>query len=92
MSLPSSTPSTGKVELSGGTVEYRALTMIEGRKCRDARDEAEADALCISFATGVPLDEVKVWIETCSARDFRALIDAIMEDSSLSAAAKFPAG
>lgn len=91
MSLPSSAPSTGTVQLSGGPCEYRALTMVEGRKCRDAGDEREADAMCISFATGTPVDEVKVWIETCSAHDFRALIDAIMNDSGLSAAAKFPA-
>ena len=80
MSLPRAPRATATVELSVGTVEITSLTIGQVQAMQKTGDTM---ALGISFATGVPLDEVKAWIDEIPAGDSLALQAAIVELSGL---------
>jgi hypothetical protein len=91
VSLPASSAAsrTETVELSGGPVTVHGLTLNQSRACRDAT-ENEADALCISWGTDTPAQEVRDWLMVADPADAKKLLNAIMGLSGLTEAAKFP--
>lgn len=89
--LPFSSPATATVQLSGGEVAIRGLTIGQVRTCRKLQGD-DADYLAISMATGVSREEVAAWFDQAPAGDFAKLIEAIWDASGLGEGAKFPRG
>ena len=90
MSLPKGHLATRKVQLSGGEVEVRALTLTQSRIASDL-DGVERIIASIVFATGTDKPEVEAWLDTAPAGDATALLNAIVEVSGLAAQeAQFP--
>lgn len=93
MSLPASAQITGKVELSGGWVEIRGLSIAEVRRLSAMEGTAdETDPHWIAAATGTPLAEVQEWFPTALAGDVKRLLGAIWNCSGLDDGARFPGG
>lgn len=89
MSLPKGRLSTRTVELSGGPVEVRSLTIGQSRIVGKL-DGEEMIAAAIVFACGVSKDEAHEWLETAPAGDAKKLMEAIQDVSGLTGAAQFP--
>lgn len=89
MSLPKGRINTAKVELSGGEVEIRGLTLGQSRISADLEGMDRVIA-AIVFATGTDKPEVEEWLESVPASDATKLLDAIMNVSGLSEGAQFP--
>lgn len=89
MSLPKGRINTRKVELSGGEVEVRGLTIGQSRIAGDLEGMDRIIA-AITFATGTDKPEVQAWLEDAPAGDVGKLLDAIREASGLSEGAQFP--
>lgn len=92
MALPRSAHVTGKVELSGGWVEVRGLTIDEVRSCMDVEGKSESDIAWIAAATDQPVDEVRDWWATALAGDIKRLLGAIWETSGMGEDARFQNG
>lgn len=86
--LPFAPPETRTVQLSGGEVTVRGLTIGQVRKCRALKGD-DADHLAITMATGTPREEVAAWFEQAPAGDFAKLIEAIWDASGLGEDARF---
>lgn len=98
--LPQSKPKTHVVQLSGGPVEVRGLTIEEVRACRQLGTTEEADAQWIHYATGNPVDHILLWIRggqdpdgatvvPASAGDVTLLLSAVWDASGMTEAARF---
>jgi hypothetical protein len=91
VSLPQSASVAGKVELSGGWVEIRGLSITEVRTLSAMEgDASQTDPHWIAAATGTPLAEVQEWWKTALAGDVKRLLGAIWETSGLGEGARFP--
>lgn len=90
--LPKSKIPTERVELSGGYVDIRGLTVAEYNAVGKLDGSAQ-NILAISYATGEEHDAVKSWYnaETTLAGDVDILCRAIMRLSATDGAAQFPA-
>lgn len=102
--LPKGKLSTQKVELSGGEVEIRSLTLSQSRVAGVMTGEDRIiAAIAFAIAEGIAdvsppekvlesatADDVRVWLETAPAGDATKLLNAITEVSGLSAEAQFP--
>lgn len=86
MSLPKGVITTRKVELSGGEVEIRGLTMAQARIAGDL-DGVERIVASIAFATGTDSPDVEAWLDEAPAGDATKLLNAITEVSGLAAEA-----
>jgi hypothetical protein len=89
MALPKSAAVTGKVELSGGWVEVRGLSIDEVRACMDTEGRTESDIAWIAAATDTPAEEVADWWKSALAGDIQRLLGAIMETSGMGEGARF---
>lgn len=89
MSLPKGKLGVRTIELSGGPVEVRSLTLAQSRIAAKL-DGEESMVAAISFATATDKDEVRAWLEDAPAGDARMLLDAIADVSGLTGAAQFP--
>ena len=89
MSLPKGKINTATVELSGGPVEVRGLTLNQSRICGDL-EGMERVVAAIVFATGTDKPEVESWLEDAPAGDPNKLLDAIRVASGLDEGAQFP--
>lgn len=87
MSLPKGNLPTRTVELSGGAVEIRGLTLKESQAAGKAGEGMIE--LAIMYATGESLDDVKLWLDEAPAGDAKKLADAIADLSGLTGAAQF---
>lgn len=88
MSLPTGRLATRKVELSGGEVEVRALTLAQSRIAGQLED-VERIVCAVSFSTGTPKEDVEAWLESAPAGDATKILNAIMDVSGLSEGAQF---
>lgn len=86
--LPKGKLSTRTVELSGGAVEVRSLTLSQSRIAGELKGEDRIVA-AIVFATGNDKAEVEAWLADAPAGDATALLNAITAVSGLSAEAQF---
>lgn len=86
--LPKGKMSTRTVELSGGPVEVRSLTIAQSR-IAGKLDGEDSIAAAISFATGTDKSDVLAWLAEAPAGDAKKLLDAITDVSGLSGAAQF---
>lgn len=89
MSLPASVVATAPVELSGGSVQVRSLTIGEVRQCRKLDADA-SDILAISLATGATMAEATEWFAQALAGDLVRLMAAVFTASGMDEAATFP--
>lgn len=90
MSLPKGRILTQKVELSGGEVEVRAMTLAQTRIAGELEGMDRIVAALV-FATGTDKPEVEEWLETAPAGDTQTLLDAIRIVSGLAVEeAQFP--
>lgn len=80
---------TRTVELSGGPVEVRALTIGQSRIAGKLEGE-ESIVAAVAFATGSDKADVATWLEEVPAGDVKAILDAIADVSGLTGAASFP--
>lgn len=87
MALPKGKLETRTVELSGGVVEVRSLTLAESKEIGSLDGDKVARA--IAYATGEPEADVVEWLATAPAGDATKLMTAITEVSGLSEAAQF---
>lgn len=87
MALPAGKLRTVTVELSGGTVEVRSLTLNESTAVGELADGKVAQA--IAYATGEELEAVNAWLSNAPAGDATKLMNAITEVSGLSEGAQF---
>lgn len=87
--IPASVTATAKVTLSGGYVEVRGLTIAEHETLQKLSGAAQ-NILAISYATGEPHEDIKVWYETASAADVKKITDEIGALSGLDTGATFP--
>lgn len=88
MSLPRGSLKRTTVALSGGDVEVRGLTLAESDIVNKA-EGTERVVRTISLATGTSPDDVRAWLEDCPAGDAIALLNAVLDASGLSGAARF---
>lgn len=86
--LPKGRIDTAKVELSGGEVEVRGLTIAQSRMAGNLEGE-ESICAAISFATGTEKADVKAWLAEAPAGDVTKLLNAITQVSGLSEGAQF---
>ncbi len=89
MNLPQGVLRTRKVELSGGEVEVRSLTLAQSRIAGALEGEARVVA-AISFSCALDKEDVKAWMDDAPAGDAIALLNAIMDVSGMTGAAQFP--
>lgn len=89
MALPKGRINTAKVELSGGEVEVRGLTIKQSNICGEL-EGTERIIAAIVFATATDKPEVEAWLEDAPAGDVTKLLDAIMRVSGLDEGAQFP--
>lgn len=93
MSLPKSAAVTGKVELSGGWVEVRGLSIAEVRRLYALEGgPQETDPEWIAAATGNTVEEAREWISGALAGDVKRLLGAIWDCSGLGDEARFQGG
>lgn len=88
MSLPKGRISTLKVELSGGSVEVRSLTIAQSRIAGNL-DGEESIVAAIHYATGTDKSDVEEWVAEAPAGDVTKLLNAITDVSGLSQGAQF---
>lgn len=86
--LPAGKISTATVELSGGPVEVRSLTLSQSRIAGNLNGEDRIIA-AIVFATGNEKEDVAAWLADAPAGDATKLLNAITEVSGLTEAAQF---
>lgn len=91
MALPSSKVKTERVELSGGYVDIRGLSVDEADAVGKLSGAAQ-NILGIAYATGESHDAVKAWYHNpeTSASDAVKLAEAVSRLSGLDGAATFP--
>lgn len=88
MALPKGKMTTVTVELSGGTVEVRSLTLAESTEVGKLDGDKVAHA--IAYATGETVEDVQAWLADAPAGDATKLMNAITDVSGLSEGAQFP--
>lgn len=88
--LPASVTEEIAVQLSGGEVKVRPLTVREMRRVQAIKDEETADVVCIAIATGIDESEVRAWIAGATAGDMQKIIKATMHASGIGKDATFP--
>jgi hypothetical protein len=86
--LPKGKTSIRTVELSGGSVEIRSLTLTESRIAGEKEGEERVVA-SIAFAAGIHPDDVRAWLTDTPAGDVVKLLNAITSVSGLSGEAQF---
>lgn len=89
--IPRSNIPTEKVELSGGSVEVRGLTVNQMEAVRKLTGAGQ-NILSIAYSTGFPHDDVREWYHSdeTSAADVGILCDAIARLAGLGQDATFP--
>ena len=90
MSLPKSIVPAESVQLTGGEVKIRGLSVAEMRHVQMIKDETEADVVFIHYATGEDEADVRAWVGTALAGDLQTLVRAIAGLSKLGQDATFP--
>lgn len=90
MSLPKVPHPCEEVKLSDGqTVKVHGLTVGQARALRKMTDEAEADSLCIGWATDTDVAEAREWLETAPAVDVEAITQKAIDLSRIRKGAEF---
>lgn len=89
MSLPRSVTRTQRVDLSGGYVEVRGLSIAEHEHLQ-ALKGAKQNIQAIAYATGEEYPAIESWYDTASAEDVKLITDVIGALSGMDDGATFP--
>lgn len=89
--IPASVARTQRVDLSGGYVEVRGLSIAEHEHLQ-ALKGGKQNIQAIAYATGEAYADIESWYDTATAEDVKLITDAIGELSGLDSGARFPRG
>lgn len=81
--LPKVTFPTRKLELEGGVVELRALSVHEVRQIQEIDDANRSDATGLAISAGVTVDEADEWLSSVPADIAALVVRTILELSGI---------
>lgn len=90
MGLPKTSLPTQVVQVAGQDVQIRGMSRAEVHKI--GTDLEAAEAVVISFACDVTVEEAQAWLGSTSADDAQVLIEAVIALSGLGDAPKGSSG
>lgn len=79
-----------KVDINGVLYEPRSLTLREFRKVQAVEDQTDGDALALSLACGISLEEATVWFDSVTVTVALAAVQAMRDAALKDGAAQFP--